>query len=105
MRGEGAALGWERSFPGYPLTDEPLTPDGAGSFNHFQGGSIDYAKATGRAHEVHGAIRSKWEKLGWEKGLGLPLTDETRTADGRGTYNHFERGSIYWRPDAPDAFA
>ena len=52
-------LGWERSFLGYPLTDETATPDGVGRYNHFQGGSIYWTPATG-AHEVHGAIRGQW---------------------------------------------
>jgi uncharacterized protein with LGFP repeats len=31
--------------------------------------------------------------------LGFPTTDETGTPDGRGRYNHFEGGSIYWTPE------
>src|SRR4030095_3498212 len=42
-----ASLGWERSFLGYPLTDETGTPDGVGRYNHFQGGSIYFTPATG----------------------------------------------------------
>src|SRR5262249_33139671 len=95
-----AALGWERSFLGYPLTDETGAPDGVGRFNHFQGGSIYWTPATG-AHEVHGAIREQWAALGWEKSfLGYPLTDETPTDDGSGRYNQFQRGGIRWRPSS-----
>jgi hypothetical protein len=37
--------------------------------------------------------------MGWEAGfLGFPTTDETTTPDGIGRYNHFEGGSIYWKP-------
>ncbi len=94
-------LGGAGGFLGNPTTSEtgtPLTPNGVGRYNHFQGGSIYWTAATG-AHEVHGAIRDKWASLGWEQGfLGYPLTDETGTPDGAGRYNHFQHGSIYWTP-------
>src|SRR5690606_30198499 len=74
------------------------TPDGAGRYNVFQGGSIYWHPSTG-AFEVHGAIREKWAELGWEAGLlGYPLTDELKTPDGGGRFNHFQNGSIYWTP-------
>lgn len=93
------SLGWERSDLGYPITDESTTPDGIGRYNHFQYGSIYWTPDTG-AHEVHGAIREKWAQLGWERSdLGYPTTDEARTPDGIGRYNHFQYGSIYWTPD------
>jgi uncharacterized protein with LGFP repeats len=96
IRDKWASLGWERSFLGYPLTDETGTPDGVGRYNHFQGGSVYWTPGTG-AREVHGAIRDKWASLGWERSfLGYPLTDETGTPDGVGRYNHFQGGSIYW---------
>src|SRR5262249_42867954 len=59
IRGKWSSLGWERSFLGYPLTDETSTPDHVGRYNHFQGGSVYWTPGTG-AHEVHGAIRGKW---------------------------------------------
>jgi uncharacterized protein with LGFP repeats len=98
IRGKWASLGWERSFLGYPLTDESVCPDGTGRYNHFQGGSI-YWTPTTSAHEVHGDIRGKWASLGWERSfLGYPLTDESVCPDGTGRYNHFQGGSIYWTP-------
>ena len=98
IREKWKSLGWERSFLGYPTTDELTTPDGKGRFNHIQGGSIYWTPQTG-AHEVHGAIRVKWSQLGWETGyLGYPLTDEITTPDGIGRFNHFQGGSIYWTP-------
>jgi hypothetical protein len=99
IRDKWESLGWERSFLGYPTTDETATPDGKGRFNHFQGGSIYWHPATG-AHEVHGAIRDRWKGLGWERSfLGYPTTDETATPDGKGRFNRFQGGSIYWHPD------
>ncbi len=98
IRGKWSSLGWEKSFLGYPLTDESVTPDKVGRYNHFQGGSIYWTPQTG-AHEVHGDIRGKWSSLGWEKSfLGYPLTDESVTPDKVGRYNHFQGGSIYWTP-------
>ncbi|MBO9514527.1 MAG: hypothetical protein J7549_10455 [Variovorax sp.] len=52
------------------------------------------------AYEVHGAIREKYLALGAEASiLGYPRTDETGTPDGRGRFNHFQGGSIYWTAD------
>lgn len=100
IRQKWANLGWERSFLGYPTTDE--TPgrelEGKGRFNRFQGGGIWWHPATG-AFEVHGAILQKYLELGAEGSLlGYPTTDETGTPDGVGRFNHFQLGSIYWTP-------
>ena len=96
------AAGWEQGL-GYPTTDV-IGLAGGGLFAHFEGGasrpaSIYYTEATG-AHIVQGAIHDLWEKLGWENGLGYPLTDETPTPDGEGRFNHFSNdASIYWHPN------
>src|SRR6266545_7212804 len=83
-------------FLGAPVSAEQATPGNTGRFRHFAGGSIYWTAGTG-AHEVHGAIRDKWQELGWERSfLGFPLTDETATPNDDGRYNHFEWGSIYW---------
>ncbi|MDB6123930.1 MAG: repeat protein [Pedosphaera sp.] len=112
IRDRWQALGWEAGILGYPVTDETGTPDGIGRFNHFknprlndQGGSI-YWTANYGAWSINGAIRDKWSSLGWEASvLGYPVTDETKTPDGIGRYNHFKNprlsnqgGSIYWTP-------
>jgi uncharacterized protein with LGFP repeats len=50
--------------------------------------------------EGAGNIRVKWSQLGGHKSfLGYPVTDETGTPDGRGRFNHFEGGSVYWTPE------
>ncbi|MER9183919.1 hypothetical protein [Mesorhizobium sp. M0767] len=99
IRGKWAAMGWERSVLGYPVTDETGTPDGVGRYNHFaNAGSIYWTPNTG-ANVVYGDIRKKWESLGWEQSyLGYPTTDETEFAEG-GRANLFENGGIYWWPD------
>ena len=95
IREKWEALGWERSFLGYPTTDELTTPDKKGRYNHFQNGSIYWTPELG-AHEVHGSIRDKWSSLGWERSfLGYPTTDE-QDKPGGGRISHFEHGSISW---------
>ncbi len=100
IRALWASLEWERGFLGYPRTDETVGRDAAGKgrYNHFTGGSIYWHPDTG-AHEVHGAIRTKYLELGAEASfLGYPTTHETKTPDGVGRFNHFQGGSIYWTP-------
>jgi L,D-peptidoglycan transpeptidase YkuD (ErfK/YbiS/YcfS/YnhG family) len=90
------ALGWERSFLGFPTTNELTTPNGAGRFNHFQGGSVYWSAATG-AQPVGGAIRDRWAAMGWENSaLGFPKTGEFAIAGGRA--QDFQYGSIRWFP-------
>ena len=79
-------------------SEEMALPDGRGRARDFQNGSIYWTLQTG-AHEVHGDIRLKWAQLRSTRFLGYPITDETGTPDGRGRYNHFEHGSIYWLDD------
>lgn len=96
------ALGGPTGFLGAPTGPESSTPDGVGRFEHYQFGSIYWTPQTG-AHEVHGAIHTKWASLGWEN-FGYPTTDESGTPDGVGRFNHFHNiqnsgdSSIYWTP-------
>jgi len=81
-----------------PTSDEAGTPDGRGRYNFFQGGAIYWSPATG-AWSVHGAIFARWAALGFELGPnGYPRSDESGTPDGRGRYNFFQDGAIYWSP-------
>jgi hypothetical protein len=90
------ALGGAASFLGKPVTHELTTPDTIGRFNHFEGGSIYWTPSTG-AWSIRGDIRNKWKAMGWEtSALGYPVSDETKTPDGIGRFNHFQGGSIYW---------
>lgn len=98
IRDKWAALGWESSPLGFPITDETATPGRAGAFNHFQVGSIYWSPATG-AHEVRGAIRDAWAALGWESSpLGFPVGDEYTAAGAR--RSDFQKGYITWTPQA-----
>jgi hypothetical protein len=68
-------------------------------FRRYAGCTIYYTPGTG-AHEVHRAIRHKYDQLDGVRRLGPPVTDETGCPDGQGRFNHFARdGSIYWHPD------
>ncbi|WP_164860685.1 GH25 family lysozyme [Rhodococcus sp. X156] len=91
------ALGGPSSPLGLPVTDELSTADGAGRYNNFaSGGALYWSPKTG-AREVRGDIDKKWGALTWEAGPhGYPVTNELGTPDGKGRYNHFQQGSIYW---------
>jgi len=92
IRGEWGSLGYETGFLGLPTTGENTTPNGVGRYNHFQGGSVYYAPATG-THEVHGAIRGTWAAQGWEAGsLGFPVSDEHAVPGGRASI--FQGGTL-----------
>ncbi|HUS07366.1 MAG TPA: hypothetical protein VMZ52_13755, partial [Bryobacteraceae bacterium] len=88
---------------GQPSTDETPTPDGRGRFRHYKDASIYWSPETG-AHEVHGAIRTKYAAIGWEKGaLGYPTSDESPAGNG-GRFSSFQHGAIYYHPST-GAFA
>lgn len=90
-------LGGSGGFLGNPTIAESTTPDGIGSYRHYQGGSIYWHPET-NAHEVHGLIRQKWSELGWEKSfLGYPMTDEISTFDDAGKVTKFQGGELIWR--------
>ncbi|WP_345712531.1 N-acetylmuramoyl-L-alanine amidase, partial [Kineococcus glutinatus] len=92
IRDKWTSLGWERSFLGFPVTDEVVLPKGA--FTHFQGGSVYWSRTTG-ARVVRGAIRDAWAAQGWETGkLGYPTSDEYDVPGGR--RSDFQGGSLTW---------
>jgi hypothetical protein len=85
---------------GAPRTDELPTPDGRGRFNAFTRDDVHfYWTPTTGAHEVHGSIFGLWAAMGFERSIhGYPRSDEMPTPDGRGRFNNFENGGIYWLP-------
>ncbi|MEJ2890242.1 N-acetylmuramoyl-L-alanine amidase [Actinomycetospora aeridis] len=61
-------------------------------------GAIYWSQATG-ARAVYGSIGSRYDALGAAgSALALPRSDELGAPDGRGRYNLFQSGSIYWTP-------
>jgi uncharacterized protein with LGFP repeats len=103
IRGHWIKLGAERGVLGYPTSGELVTHDKAGRFQTFEHGMIVWHPDTG-AHEVHGEILTRYLQIGGSV-YGYPTTDETKTPDGRGRFNHFRDlavgtdKSIYWTPE------
>ena len=92
IRDKWASLSWENGYLGFPTGDMTSIP--GGWYTHFQGGTIFWSSTTG-AKVVKGAIRSKYQAMGWHTSLlGYPTTDEVAVPGG--FYNHFQNGSIYW---------
>jgi hypothetical protein len=97
-------LGRENGPLGVALTDEADAPHG-GRFNAFKNGFIYWRPDIG-AFAVWGAIGVKWNQLG-RVAYGYPITDESKTPDQRGRFNHFRavhlpgrpESSIYWTPE------
>lgn len=83
-----------RNALGIPTTNEIVTPDGIGRFNHFVHGSIYWTPSTG-ANEVLGAIREFWKNQGWESGsLGYPTSGEFNVPEGK--RSNFQGGALIW---------
>jgi uncharacterized protein with LGFP repeats len=88
------AMGADKSSYGYPTTDQGRVTNG--TYNKFKSGAI-YAKNGRPAYSLSGAILSKWTALGGVGGrLKFPTANMLRTGDGRGYYDNFEGGQIYW---------
>jgi uncharacterized protein with LGFP repeats len=89
-----AALGYERSFLGYPITDDAATFPAGGYYSLFQNGAIFYSDGTG-AHNVQGAIYARWAALGYERSyLGYPTSDDHPVPGGY--RSDFQFGYIYY---------
>jgi hypothetical protein len=90
---KASQLGWVGA------ASSELQAAGPGYVIRYAAADIYYSPETG-AHEVHGDIRAKYNAYGAANGvLGLPTTDESKTPDQGGRYNHFQAGSIYWTPN------
>ena len=87
---------------GNALNNETTPPDRTGRFQRFARNASIYWHPrvdNGTAHWVEGLIRDKWADFGWEAGrLGYPRTNQLIPPDGKGRFNHFQGGSIYWTP-------
>ena len=81
---------------GAAISAEQASTDGQGRFRVYQNSTVYWSPRTG-AHEVHGAIREQYIRVGAENSrLGYPTSDESPAPDGVGRINKFEHGSIYW---------
>ncbi len=80
------------------LTASGNAKDG-GFYRHYKDNASIYCHPSTGAVEIHGLIRQKYSQMNWEWSLlGYPMTDELTTPDGKGRFNHFQGGSIYWHP-------
>ncbi len=98
IKAKAQALGVTFTGAATSNINNPTTVKG-GKRVTFRRADIYCSKKTG-THEVHGAIRQKYNHVGAaNNALSLPVTDETTTPDRKGRYNHFiGNGSIYWHP-------
>ncbi|BCN41910.1 alpha/beta hydrolase-fold protein [Prescottella equi] len=78
------------------LTGEYSVPGGVAQ--DFRFGRIFFSQGSG-AQPVAGRIGGAYQGANGPGGaLGFPTTPENGTPDGRGRFNHFQKGSIYWTP-------
>ena len=84
------------------MSDEVTAPDGKVRYNVFGfggvAGSVIYWSPVTGAHEFHGEIQIRYANLDWVNGpLGYLKLMNSYT-DGKGRFNVFEHGNIYWTP-------
>ncbi|MBI2711706.1 MAG: hypothetical protein HYX41_02420 [Bdellovibrio sp.] len=83
IRNLWASMGWEKSYLGFPKSNETPTSDGQGRYSEFQGGRV-YWHPTYGTFAVSDAILRQWADRGYEKGtLGYPIEQQKCLAPGR----------------------
>ncbi len=100
IQAKHAALGGEAGVLGYPTADAVPCESGDGDrCGRFQNGIILWRAGAAEAFASHGPVLAHWQQSGFVTGpLGFPVGDVARAADQVGQYQHFEAGSIYWKP-------
>lgn len=97
-------LGGLEGWFGTPAHEERPTPDGLGLYRTYRQKngwltSIYWHPRYG-SRELHGVIRKKWEKMGYENSfLGYPISDEVDAIENNeivGKMSLFEGGAIVW---------
>jgi len=84
----------DRGF-GAPVSEE--LPSKRGRVSYFTDSKAIYCCSATGAHEVHGLIaQTYWEAGGDGSCLGLPVSDEETSGNGR--VSRFEHGEINWKP-------
>jgi hypothetical protein len=90
-----ADLGWEAGPLGYPTGDHSVL-DGIGDVQGFEVGAI-YRRYDQPGFWVHGDIRERWNRSGFENGpYGWPTSNEVEFDTG--SYQDFDNGRIYFTP-------
>ena len=95
VEGHWVRLGAERSALGPQVSASAAFRSGRRVT--YRSGSILWSGAT-QAREVRGDIAASYFTGSRAALLGLPVTDELPTPGGRGRFNHFQAGSVYWSP-------
>lgn len=76
--------------------EEWVTPDKIGRFTPYENGSIYWTPAT-KACALSKEMLDKYATVGYEAGfLKYPITDVADSASGKGRYQIFQGGSMYW---------
>ncbi|MCC9174388.1 zinc-dependent metalloprotease family protein [Arthrobacter sp. zg-Y179] len=97
-RKEGA----EKSFLGYPTS--PETAVAGGTIQSFQYGRIAWSPSTGAAL-LYGAVDASYKAANGPAGpLGFPTGNEGVSANGTGSVQNFQYGSMYWSPSTGARF-
>jgi S-formylglutathione hydrolase FrmB len=90
------AVAQANTWLGDCVTPEYQVP--GGTAQDFHGGRVLWSSATG-AHPVAGMIGGTYQGTAGSGGpLGLPTGDERALPDGRGRFQTFQNGSVYWAP-------
>ncbi|WP_194829937.1 N-acetylmuramoyl-L-alanine amidase [Nocardia sp. XZ_19_231] len=88
-----AELDWENGPLGYPITASTELPGGL--VQGFQGGAL-YFRDGHQTVWIHGVIRERWNRTGFESGrFGWPVRDEQLLAGGE-AFQQFDNGRIFW---------
>ncbi|MGY1690050.1 LGFP repeat-containing protein [Geodermatophilus sp. SYSU D01105] len=95
IRDKWRSWGAQAGALGYPTGNDTRLSGGYRS--DFQGGSVYWSSSTG-AHVIRGAIRDTYLRVGAERSLGFPSSDDGPTRAGDGAYSTFSGGAIYWSP-------
>ncbi|WP_246657711.1 GH25 family lysozyme [Arthrobacter yangruifuii] len=91
------ASGFENGVLGYPRSAEVCGIKNNGCYQDFQGGSILWSSATGARVSPNGAIRTAYQKQGFESGsLGYPTSGQVCGIKDNGCYQNFQGGAILW---------
>ncbi len=90
------AAGGPAGYLGLPTSSDAWTPDGRAAVVRFEGGDVYWSPDAG-SRVVRGHIREAYRAAGGPAGfLGLPVTGDAWTPDGRAAFVRFEGGEVYW---------
>ena len=93
--------GFEDGPLGYPRSPQICGIKNGGCYQDFQGGAILWSPATGAQVSATGAIRTAYQKHGFETGgLGYPTGKEVCGIKDNGCYQNFQGGAITWTKSA-----